>query len=743
MQSNLPAIMTPTSSPPELNFKEFIDVLRRRKSVFAQVFIMVVVVGMVATALTRPVFETQAKLLVPTGSSSVNVIDSNNPIATMLAAAQPDSVATQMQVLQSAPFLDDVRHAAGITAKPGVRPPSARVESLEGTNVIEITVEGGDPAEIERFANKMVDLHLEQTDLLRTTGLRETLKFVRREKSQSEKALAEAERKLLSFRQAHQMIDLSTEREARAGEYTALAARVLELESSLTTLRSTATALRARLANEPEEQYKETTRENERFGKLQAKLDELKLQETDLLREYLPNSRPVRDMERQIAGLQQQLASEPREIRVPLHSPNPNRPLLQSRLDEVQASLEGAEKDYRSAVAKLRAQKAQLDSLGPWEAQLNRLTRDRDSAQSTCASMTDRLRDLEIRAGARLRTARVIERAAVPTTPVRPRKSTSLALSAVLALLLATATVFLQEYLDDRVNAPEELEKISGLPTLAHVPAIVAGQPRLMAALPTDSPIAEAYRALRSSIGFAGMDAPIRRLQLTSALKGEGKSTTSVNLATAMARDGKKVILLDADMRSPSVHRLLEVPGSPGLSEVLAGMRTVDEALQATQIENLLIVPAGPVPPNPAELLGSRAFDQLLEQLDTQADIVIVDSPPCVPVTDPVIVAARMDGVVLLVHMGQTRRGAVRQAIELLGRARARLLGVLFNQVQQSGSNYYYYHSYGYGADSSEETRRPNARHRRNGQGRHPEPSNGKPLAVAGRGSHDHAEEDA
>jgi capsular exopolysaccharide synthesis family protein len=241
--------------------------------------------------------------------------------------------------------------------------------------------------------------------------------------------------------------------------------------------------------------------------------------------------------------------------------------------------------------------------------------------------------------------------------------------------------------------------------------------------------VAESYRALRSSIGFAGIDTPIRRLQVTSASKGEGKTVTSVNLATAMAIDGKRVILVDSDLRRPSVHRLLNLPNSPGLSEVLVGMKTVGEAIQETEVENLSVVCAGPVPPNPAELLGSRAFDRVIEELEQRADVVIFDSPPCLPVTDPLIIAGRMDGVVLVLHTGHTKKAAIKHVEQLLGRARARIIGVVFNRVQQNRSGYYYQHYYYYYGDGYyADTARRGDRHRRNGKAR-------KPELVAGSGA--------
>jgi capsular exopolysaccharide synthesis family protein len=731
---SVPAILESQAVPAELNLREALEVIRRRKAVFVEVFAAVLSLGIVATALTKPVYQTHAKLLVPSVITSVNVVDTSNPIATMLAAAQPDSVSTQMQTLESDAFLEEAERRAGVKQRPEVVPPSVKVDSQEGTNIIEVTVAGGDPQEIKRLANQIVDLHVERNDLLTTTGLKNTLEFVRKENDKAGARLAAAEQKLLQFRQAHRLVGLPAEREARTGEYAALLARVIELESNISSTRSQITNLRARLQKEPPELVQVTTKDNPRIGKLRDKLDELNFLRTDLLRDYRPTSRQVQDLDQQMERLQEQLASTPPEMQTRTHTPNPNLALMQTRLQDLQASLQAYEDNHAAAAAQYQAKKGILDTLAPAEQELDRLTHDREAAQATASMLSDRLRDLQMRCDARLPTVRAIERPTLPSRPIRPNKPQGILLAGFLALLLAAATVYLQDYLDDRVNAPDEIERLYGLPTLANVPQMPHDQPRLVAALPLHSPMAEAYRSLRAGIGFAATGAPIRCIQVTSSTKGEGKSTTSVNLATAMARDGKTVVLVDADMRAPSVHRLLNIAPSPGLSEVLAGMKSVGEALRTMDVPNLMVLPAGAIPPNPAELLGSPAFDPALEQLREHADVVIFDTPPCLPITDPLIVAARMDAVVLVMQAGQTRKGSIKQTVELLGRAHARILGILFNQVQPHGSGSYYYYQYSsYGEDNPSSGSSRGRRHRRNGHEPKPELGSWEPVATASR----------
>jgi len=219
------------------------------------------------------------------------------------------------------------------------------------------------------------------------------------------------------------------------------------------------------------------------------------------------------------------------------------------------------------------------------------------------------------------------------------------------------------------------------------------------------SPVAEAYRLLRSNIQFASIDRELRTLLITSASPEEGKSTTLFNLGVVMAQSGKKVILLGCDLRKPTLHRLCGGHNRVGVTTVLLGQKTVDEALQKTGVPNLLLLNSGPVPPNPSELLGSAGMRTLLEQLKERADIVLVDSPPVLPVADAVVLSAIVDGVLLVVSAGHTQYQVAKDAKAALDNAKANIIGAVLNNVPVTKGNYYYYYYY-YSSDSGEESSR-------------------------------------
>lgn len=213
----------------------------------------------------------------------------------------------------------------------------------------------------------------------------------------------------------------------------------------------------------------------------------------------------------------------------------------------------------------------------------------------------------------------------------------------------------------------------------------------LVTVLQPRSPVSEAYRQLRTNIQFYSLDRPIQTLLLTSASPEDGKSTTLANLAVTFAETGRSVIAVDCDLRRPSLHRLFSLSNDGGLTTLIREEKTLDELILPTDVPHLRVLPSGPLPPNPSELLGSQRMERVVDSLRGSADIVLFDSPPTISVTDAAILGAKMDGVLLVVSVGKTKRDHVTRAKRLLERVNAKVLGVVLNNVKFDGSLYRYY----------------------------------------------------
>jgi len=294
-------------------------------------------------------------------------------------------------------------------------------------------------------------------------------------------------------------------------------------------------------------------------------------------------------------------------------------------------------------------------------------------------------------------TISVVDPAVVPTEPVGPNVMRTVLLAAAVGLVLAAGTAFLLEYLDDTIKSPDDVDKAVGLNTLAGIGRIRADRFRdsLITAQHPRSPISESYRVLRTGLQFSSLGVPLRTIVVTSPSPVEGKSTTAANLAVVMAQEGRAVVLVDADLRRPVLHRVFEIGNKSGLSNLLLQDEPdLDGHLQPTGVDNLRLLNTGPLPPNPSELLASERMDTLIEYLKAEANVIIFDSPPALTVTDALVLATKADGVLLVADAGRTRRAAAAESVERFRQTGAHLLGVVLNRFQSRRAGYYYYHYY-------------------------------------------------
>jgi succinoglycan biosynthesis transport protein ExoP len=406
---------------------------------------------------------------------------------------------------------------------------------------------------------------------------------------------------------------------------------------------------------------------------------------------------------------------------------NPEYLKQKIKVDDLYAALQaeakriigGVQANYEAAVATERALQAEVErftnealELGPKIVAYNALLRDKKDWEDKYNVLRTRLSTSEMagRMNTELKATHVrpLDPALAPTKPVSPSLRLNVAFAVALALLLGSGLIVLSVFLDRTVKTTADAQQAAGVPVLGFIPMLTAmgGDTKsrdLYVHQHPKSLVAESCRALRTNILFSAADRQLKTLIVSSANQREGKTTSVIYLGTTMAQSGQRVLLVDTDMRRPRLHESTGVPRQVGLSNLILGDQDYDAVIKTTEIPNLYVLPCGPLPPNPAELLMTNRFQTVLAELAQRFDRVILDSPPVQPVTDAVVLSKLVDGVILVIRADKTLREDIRRSVKQIRDVGGPVFGLIVNDVNTSDRSYYSYgYGYGYGASESE-----------------------------------------
>ena len=676
-------------SPAGFSLQEYLAILRRRRAIIIQAFILITVIGVAQALIAKNVYQSSAKLLIDGPSHSLNTVDANNPLSSLFEMDDSQTVDTQVVVLQAQPLLAQAAKQAG--------PAALSVSVVPGTNVIQVTGESGSPKVAADAPNTLLNLFIAQNTNAELAEMERARQFVQTQGKATHDRLNATENALKAFKQKTHIVELTKDRDDQMALVSSLSSSRQSLIASLTSLRAQIASDQAEMNREPSVAAAKTQTSNPEVTTLSDSIRTLEVQRAGMTQPggLTPRAPQVQALDAQIAALKARLAAQPTLATTVTQSPNAFRLGLQQKISDLQAQVPVLQTQIATTTTNLSAAQANIGSYAGLELTLNRLVAEHDAAQNQDKNFSDQLADLNLREKAHHATARIIESAPVPDAPVRPKRVQSMVFAALIGLFIGLCLALLQEFLDDRINTVADADRVLQLPSLGYVPALSTADAHLLPQMKGMDPASESYRVLRTNIHFATVDAPARTLLVTSSNPGEGKTTTAANLAFAMAMDGKKVILVDTDLRRPSLHKLLDIPTVPGLTDVLLG----HAPLSPVEImSGLSVLPAGSTPPNPGELLNSRKFRNLVLELTEQADMVIFDSPPVLVAADAAILASQMDGTIIVVETGATKKASARRTVALLSQARAAVLGIAYNKMRSSDAPGYYYYNHQYGS---------------------------------------------
>jgi capsular exopolysaccharide synthesis family protein len=476
---------------------------------------------------------------------------------------------------------------------------------------------------------------------------------------------------------------------------------------------------------------------------LQSKIADWQLELATLQETFTDKHYKVAELKRRIAEAQERLQSEIAEL-VAEKSVNPisEWQSLVNRAVQLHVQLKGYEHKEKLAATKIDTFKSEHPDLLDKEVQLVRLEREARIREKTYMLLTDRYEEMLLLRQVSAQEFSVVDNAIPPKYPVGPRKMRITILGTLLGLILGVAVALFFEYMDDSIRRREDVEQYLGLSIVGSIPKIQTAkvplsfpeatidpaqdssnadsrkvrnlkrkyrrrlealQGRLVTNIGSKSPTAEGYRSLWTNIQFAGVDEPVKTILVTSPGPREGKSLTVANLALTIAQTGVRVLVVDTDLRRPTVHRLFGYRRSPGLSELISSdLSDIEGFVRNTYADNLYIITCGNLPSNPVGVLGSEKMKQLIEKVKDRFDIVLLDSPPLMAMADSSVLATESDATLLVLQVGQTKRRIANQAKELLQKLNTSVSGVVLNNIDYSkrygyyGYHYYYRHYHDY-----------------------------------------------
>ncbi len=705
----------------EVHLRDYLRVILKRRWMIAAVFLIIVATVTISNLSMDPVYRATTQILID--KENPNVVNIEEVVG--INAADRDYYQTQYEVLKSKSLALkvikdlDLKNSPEFVSENGgfslmgvlgwikgitssaenpadknfnpdhkyneiIKAYLARLEisPIRNSRLVDVSFEGGDPEIIARIANAHAKLYTESGLERKYSASEDAIAWLNLRIKEEALVLKEKETDIQKFREQEGLaaIDFEERQGIIIQSLNDLNAALIQAKTQRLKKENLFAEL-TRLSQQPEMVDSMPSIVSNQV------IQELKSQYVELTGEYYNLSNKYGE-------------KHPKMVRLSAAM----KGIKQKIAQEVKKTLQSVETEYRVALAEeesirkaMEEKKREALDLNDKQIGYNSLKRNMDTSRSMYESLLKRVKEAGLTEGLEATNIMVVDPARIPDHPVKPKKTRNVLLAIIVGLTLGMGMAFFFEYLDNTINTPDELERYCKIPFLGVVSKFktdATGDEIIVHSNPKSN-VAEGFRTIRTNLLFSSPDIEKKCILITSALPRDGKSLQSTNIAVSFAQMGKKVLLIDADMRKARIHEIFSLERSPGLSEYLAGN---DLRPQPTEITGLEVLTAGRSCPNPSELLGSKRMKELLEseRAKDDFDMVIIDSPPILSVADAAILSAVTDGVVLVVNAGSTPRPAIQRAIQQLSDVEAKLIGCVLNDMDFEKESYYYSYYYRY-----------------------------------------------
>ncbi len=670
--------------------RDFLTTLRRRFWLIIEVTVAVAIAAALAAQVQTPIYRSTALIALMRATTQRGMP------APPQTTEQSDPK-LQVRRITSATVLDRVRinlelggPVRGLQEKITAR----IVEESQNSNVVAINATDADPLRAQRIANEVADVYIAEAEKSGTYATGRAIEFVDEQLASMREQLAAQERAIEDFKQRNPPEARQSDAGAgvRLGRVLSVDAELENIDIQIKELTAQLARTKAELAKTPAMLEVEKRTRNPLGTSLRGQISQLEVERVAKLAEYTEEAPEIRRLDQQIENLKQLLENEQgRVVEEVQEEVNSVYSQLESRRAELEYTLHGL-KARRDVLERLKGEHSQeIETLPSQQTELARLERKRSILESLYNMLQSRYYELQIAKAQQPRTVELLQPASEPTSPVEPNKPMYYAVGLVLGVILGLIFAGLFDQLDDTFADVNELERLLRIPVLGQIPAVDAAQPATALLQSARTPFSDGIHMIYTNLRFLASADDGQVLSVTAADNDGGSTTTATNLAIAMAQSGNEVLLVDANWRTPALHKVFGAESSgPGLADVIGGDVSLEDVIRSTDIEGLQVLHAGTIPANPAAILGSKRGREAFGELSRMADFVVVDTPPAGIVPEASLIASCVGGVILVTDR-TTKRQAAAAALRALNRSGAHVIGVVRNRERPGQFRQYYY----------------------------------------------------